>query len=228
MANLFIGNSLTNDLDPDKYPDTDWHGRSFANTKYLYEHPEDSNFGNGRWDTFIASKSYDVIMMQIFRNDPPHSTVGQSTFADDVFFANHLIQFAGQENAKFVLHTGWPLQDQWDSVKALGFNGQETEVTRCNKQYIAALLKRIREDNPGREITSNFVFHHLDGVRDLLAEGLGAGLTFADLWSDNTHLANDHGDWFAHNITQYMIFGPSQNDTGFNLTGFDGRPEIVS
>lgn len=197
-----IGNSLTWDTVPSQLDgDTQWHVDCGVPLTYIHANPGKPCVNTSTlWPKALAEKQYDVISVQ------PHYG---STLDQDVETISTWMKL--QPQAVFVIHTGWAFQTERAKEFASYAAPQQMEHS---PNYIRALIARLHELHPEREIRQTYAQNLLAQVAADITAGKAPLSDLKELYRDSIHLTVSHGRYLMHNAMRHAL-GQKPSAAGF-------------
>ncbi len=197
-----IGNSLTWDTVPSLLDgDVQWHVDCGVSLPHIAAHPDKPCVATSTpWPTALRDNQYSVISVQ------PHYG---STLEQDVITISAWMKL--QPQAIFVIHTGWARHAQRADEFGSYASPQQMEHS---PGYIRALLSKLRELHPGREIRQTHAQNLLAKIAADIAAGQAPLSNLSELYRDDIHLTLSHGRYLAHNAMRRAL-GQKPSAAGF-------------
>ena len=198
-----IGNSLTWDTIPGLMDgDTQWHVDCGKPLPYIAAHPEQPCVETSTlWPQALKEKQYDVISVQ------PHNG---STLATDVETISNWMKM--QPDAVFVIHSGWAFHaTRVDEFTNFDLNG----TLNHSPTYYRALVAKLRELHPDREIRQTRAINLLEKIAQDVAAGKAPYKEMVELYRDSIHMKYENGRYLMHNAMRHALGQP------FSANGFD-------
>ncbi len=197
-----IGNSLTQDTVPAKLDgDVQWHIDCGKSLPFIFENPEKPCVESSTlWPAALRARQYDVISVQVHYG---------STLETDAAVLSQFLKM--QPGAAFVIHTGWARSASQSEEYS---NARDHGDMVHSPAYIAALLMKLRELHPGREIRQSFAQDLIEKVRKDIASGSSPFARLEDLYRDDIHLNLITGRYLMHNAMRCAL-GQPRSVAGF-------------
>lgn len=206
-----IGNSLTWDTRPPLLDgDVQYHVGCGKSLPYLFENSEMPCVKTSTvWPEALKNKQYDLVSVQ--------SHYG-STLEEDAAVISEWMKL--QPDATFIVHTGWAKsefrEEEWAD------DDPEGKMTH-SLIYIEALVKLLRELNPGREVQRTRAMDLLQLAGEQIAAGEAPVEDITELYRDAIHMGHVTGRYMMHNAMRHALGQPR------SVVGFEKiTPEMKS
>jgi len=201
-SRYLIGNSLTWDTVPSKLDgDVQWHVDCGKSLPFIYENPEKPCVKSSTvWPNALIEKQYDMVAVQ--------SHYGATLELDAATISKWMKL---QPKAIFVVHTGWARE----ATRADEFaNSEVGEKMEHSVAYIRALVARLKNDNPGREIRRTRAMDLLDRVARDAESGKAPFKEVKEIYRDAIHMNVVTGRYLMHNAMRHAL-GQPRSARGF-------------
>jgi hypothetical protein len=201
-SRYLIGNSLTWDTVPSKLDgDVQWHVDCGISLPYIYDNPEKPCVkASTVWPKALIGKQYDFVSVQ--------SHYG-ATLEQDASTISKWMKL--QPKAVFIVHTGWAREATRAEEFAKKKPGEKMEHSVA---YIEALVARLKEDNPGREIRRTRAMDLLDKVARDATAGQAPFKEVKEIYRDAIHMNVVTGRYLMHNAMRHAM-GQPRSAKGF-------------
>lgn len=237
----FIGNSLTHDTDPKHAyrqrfgyvePNDPLSRHQISGSKTLnwfFEHPLNDSFNDGvnddptsnPWGAELSATSYDVLVLQ------PFAGTG-GTKANDIAAISHWMNLPLQQDAKVLIHSGWPGRHVFLDEYAAGPSG-DLSVTSASIAYMDSLVDDLRTLFPGRTIMRNKSIELLLSIHEDTENGdspftsvFGDDVILGDFYRDSVHMNTTEGYYLMSNhmrVTLGLEVNPDYDSPWFEFGG---------
>ena len=188
-----IGNSLTNDTQPERLDaGPEFHIDCGKSLPYIEENSEQPCKKDSRlWPDALANGRYDVVSMQ---------THYGSTMAGDVAAISRWI--AMQPQARVVLHTGWAKSAQFDEERA----STDTSGKMVHSlAWFEELQRQLEAAHPDRTFTRTRCCEALWKIADEAVAGDAPIDSIEELYRDAIHLDLGAGRYLMHNLMRLAV-----------------------
>jgi len=206
-----IGNSLTQDTQPMKLDgDVQWHIGCGKSLPYLFENSGMPCVKNSTvWPEALKNKQYDLVSVQ--------SHYG-SNLEEDAAVISEWMKM--QPDATFIIHTGWAKsefrEEEWADEDPKG------KMTH-SLIYIEALVTKLQELHPGREIQRTRAMDLLHLAAEKIEGGEAPVENITELYRDAIHMDHLTGRYMMHNAMRHALGQPR------SVAGFEKiTPEMKS
>lgn len=197
-----IGNSLTWDTRPTLLDgDVQYHVGCGKSLPYLFENSGMPCVKTSTvWPEALKEKQYDLVSVQ--------SHYG-ATLEEDAAVISEWMEM--QPKATFIIHTGWAKhefrEEEWADDDTAG-------TMTHSLTYIDALVKKLRELHPDREIRRTKAMDLLHLAGEKIAAGEAPVEDITELYRDAIHMDHVTGRYLMHNAMRHAL-GQPRSGAGF-------------
>jgi hypothetical protein len=209
LSRFLIGNSLTWDTVPSKLDgDVQWHVDCGKSLPWMYENSQKPCVKSSTlWPDALEKKQYDLVSVQVHY---------RSTLPEDAAVISELLTL--QQNAIFVIHTGWAKSES----RADEYAKTDAKGTMAHSPaYFQELLKVLRKTHPDREFRLTHAHDVLARVADDIEAGEAPFDAIEDVYRDAIHMNVVTGRYLMHNVMRYAMGQPR------SVKGFEKIPANI-
>jgi hypothetical protein len=181
-----------------------WHVDCGKSLPFIQKHPGHPCVASSRqWPVALSRTMHDYVSVQ------PHYG---STLEEDVAVISDWMRM--QPAATFIIHTGWAQS----ASRAEEYASEDPGgPMKHSPAYFNALMQRLREAHPGRQLRQTHAIDLLDRVAQDIESGKAPITSIEKLHRDAIHMTQDGGRYLMHNAMRKAL-GQPMSAAGFEKT----------